>query len=486
METSLSKKTFWSFSSSCAGRDLTYTLVSLFFITFVQYTCGLSTKQFSVLSIIIILCRVWDAINDPLMSTIITNTKSKKGRYLPWVLFGSIANSVFLVLLFLSPNLEGWSYVFYLGACYLLWGMTYTANDVSYWSLIPHLARSKNLRDKITTSVAIFASIGQFITGGLIPILTTGNMINVYRIYACVSAVIFLISQVLVYLLVEDKDDNEKRENVKFKEMFKIIFNNKQLLVMTVVTLLYSLASILLTSFGTNFFYFKLGYDGNNITIFTVIFAIGTLLAQFLFGFLAKKYKRSEMMKCATYTMIISYVVFFVLANLPLSLFNDNKTLYLLILCIVGLIIFASQGLHYLITLIMLTNTIEYDEWKTSVRNEAITFSIRPFMVKLASAIQQGLLTLTLLASGLYAITEKLSQLELDKAKNPNLDIKALATSYLTQATSSQILILTLGMCILPAILFTIEYIIIRKKYIIDENLYEQILKEINERKANG
>ena len=104
MEKELTGRNKWGFASNCIPRDLTYVLVSLFFLTFIQYTCGFTNQQFIVLSSIIVLCRVWDAVNDPMMSTIITNTKSRFGRYRPWILIGAISNSVFLVLMFLSPG----------------------------------------------------------------------------------------------------------------------------------------------------------------------------------------------------------------------------------------------------------------------------------------------------------------------------------------------------------------------------------------------
>ena len=118
MNNELSSKNKWAFSSGCTGRDLAYTLVSLFFMTFVQFTAGLDETQFIVFSIIIIGCRFWDAVNDPMMSTLITNTKSRFGKYKPWILIGAIANSIFLVGLFFSPGLEGWGYVIYLGIMY--------------------------------------------------------------------------------------------------------------------------------------------------------------------------------------------------------------------------------------------------------------------------------------------------------------------------------------------------------------------------------
>lgn len=482
MEKELNARNKWGFSSGCTGRDLSYTLVSLFFLTFVQYTCKLTAAQFSALSIIIILCRVWDAVNDPMMSTIITNTKSRFGRYKPWILIGAIVNAFFLVGLFISPGFSGWGYVAYLGVMYLGWGMTFTMNDVSYWSMIPHLAKSKNARDKLTGMVAIFASVGQFVSGGLVPVLTTGNMIVGYRVYAIVSAALLVISQLMVFFLVEDKDTSAPEKPIGLKDMFRIIFKNKQLLVMAVVVLSYSLASALLNTFGTNFFYFKFGYDGTYMTIFTVIYALGTLASQFLFQIFSKKYSRATLVKVSTYFLVAGYLLFFALCNLPIEWFG-NKMIYLAVLSVVGCLIFAGQGIFYLTMLIMLTNTIEYDEWQTGVRNEAITFSVRPFMVKLSTALQQGVLTVVLLATGLYAITDKLADLEAQKASGALQDITAQANELLAGTSGWQIFGLTIGMCLIPIVLFILEYILLKKKYIIDEEMYEKMIKEIESRK---
>ena len=206
----ISKKSKWSYAIGCTGRDMCYTLVSLFLLTYIQYTNLVNTTQFTVLTIIIVLCRVWDAINDPMMSTIISNTRTKFGKYRPGVLIGCISNAIILVLMFTlriditnNPNL-GWWNVCILGILYLLWGMTYTTNDVSYWSLLPVLSEDKKDRDNLTTMVAIFASIGAVTAGGLIPLFTTGNMIEGYRLFAIIFAIIFLICQLNVFFFTHD------------------------------------------------------------------------------------------------------------------------------------------------------------------------------------------------------------------------------------------------------------------------------------------
>ena len=135
--------------------------------------------------------------------------------------------------------------------------------------------------------------------------------------------------------------------------------------------------------------------------------------------------------------------------------------------------------------LIMLTNTIEYDEWQSGDRNEAVIFSVRPFMVKLSSAIQTGIVSVSLVICGLYEITEKIGDLEIDKniGKISQDDLFTTATKLLNQANDTQLFGLSVAMTIIPILLFVATYFIIKKKYIIDEDFYEKITKEIADRK---
>ena len=191
------KRSKWSYAVGCTGRDMCYTLVSMFLLMYIQYTGLVNQTQFGVLTTIIVLCRVWDAVNDPMMGTIISNTNTRLGKYRPWVLVGCLSNAIFLVLLFTLRFENGWANVCALGVLYLLWGMTYTINDVSYWSLLPALSETKEDRNKLTAMIAVFASIGAFTAGGLVPTFTTGNAIDGYRIFGITFASLFVLCQFL-------------------------------------------------------------------------------------------------------------------------------------------------------------------------------------------------------------------------------------------------------------------------------------------------
>lgn len=527
----LNKRNKWSLSIGCIGRDLCYTLVSLFLLTYLQYTGLFNTTQFVVMSIVIIACRVWDAINDPMMGTIITNTKTRFGKYRPWVLIGAVLNSIFLVLMFTVRFENGWANVIFIGLSYLLWGMTYTMNDISFWDLLPALTSDKKDRDNLTTSVAVCASIGAFISGGLIPIVTPTRMIEAYKLISIIWAIVFLACQLLVFFGVHDnkhdkfmepKEDlmtEKDEEKISLKSMVKILFSNKQLMVMAIVVFLYSLGSAILNAFGQNFFYFKFGYlssssssisGGMMMTIFTVIYALGTIISQAIYPTLANKFKRNQLVNVSIITLSIGYLLFFLFANVL------NGMLCFIILCILGIFIFIGQGVFYLAMLVMLTNTIEYGEWQTGKNHAAIAFTVRPFMVKLSGAVQYGVVALSLIVCGLFTITENVGDVEVliglikegdistyseslkyltDLGHDPvvigsyflNPDISLLEglqqyASSLFVANTGSMLGLTASMCLLPVILFVIALFVIKKKYIIDEAMYEKIINEIKER----
>ena len=103
----LDKRTKWSYCVGATGRDMAYALVSMYLITYIQYTMKLTVAQYGAISAILVVCLIWDAINDPMMGTIVDNTKTKFGKYRPWILIGALANGVVLFLLFTSFGMKG-------------------------------------------------------------------------------------------------------------------------------------------------------------------------------------------------------------------------------------------------------------------------------------------------------------------------------------------------------------------------------------------
>ena len=168
----ISGRTRWSFGLGCIGRDAAYTLVSTFIMTYLTLAVGLSDWQLMVVGGIMVAARIWDAVNDPMMGTIIDNTHTRWGKFKPYILSGALLNSVFIVLLFTDFGLSEVWFLVVFGITYVMWGMTYTMNDISYWSMLPSLTVNPKERERATSLARIGANIGLFLITALVPMIT--------------------------------------------------------------------------------------------------------------------------------------------------------------------------------------------------------------------------------------------------------------------------------------------------------------------------
>src|SRR3989339_1094904 len=193
MTQSISKQTKYVYAMSGMGRDMMYALYANFLLVFLTDALGLPNWQLIAVGTIIAVSRIWDAINDPMMGTIVDNTKSKHGKFKPWILIGAVTSAIVFFVLFQDLGLSGTSFVVVFGILYVLSGMTFTMNDISYWSMYPSFTTDPKERESIGSLARIFASIGMFITIALVPIIYqnwSGGPIQAFSILAGVIATI--------------------------------------------------------------------------------------------------------------------------------------------------------------------------------------------------------------------------------------------------------------------------------------------------------
>lgn len=147
----------------------------------------------------------------------------------------------------------------------------------------------------------------------------------------------------------------------------------------------------------------------------------------------------------------------------------------------IGFVIFFFQGLYNLAVIVMLNNTIEYDELRFGERHDSVISAIRSFSVKLAGAVNQGISALVLIVSGIYTVSQNISGLEIEVGKGSLTSAQALekANAFAAQVQPRQTLLLRLGMVAIPILTLTGAYLLIRKKYRLTEEAYEKIVAEI-------
>ena len=132
------KRNLLLFPLGTVGRDAVYALINSFLLTFVLFTRSLNAAQLTAITAIMVAARIFDALNDPIMGSIIEHTHSRFGKFKPWLTIGVLSTSV-VIYLFFNTDLHGWSFVCLFGILYFLFSITYTMNDISYWGMIPAL-----------------------------------------------------------------------------------------------------------------------------------------------------------------------------------------------------------------------------------------------------------------------------------------------------------------------------------------------------------
>lgn len=487
----VSTRTRLSYGLGCIGRDANYTLVSNFILTYLTLAVGLSNWQLGAVGVVMIIARVWDAVNDPMMGTIIDNSNTRFGKFKPFILAGALLNSVFTVLLFANPANPHSEvlYVVIFGITYLLWGMTYTMNDIAYWGMLPSLTVDHAQREKVTSLARIGASIGLFSVTAAVPILTAGGMGSMYRPIALVVAGVFVACQLLVVVGVQENRSalTHAQNHTTLRGMVRIIAKNDQLLTLAVAILLFNIGYFTTTGFGVQFFYFDYGvFGGPEFTIFAATIGVAQILTMALYPLITKGMNRKKQFTLGTVLVVIGYLALFGIGYLPFLPMN------MVMLCIIGFVLFSGQALIQLLNYVLLADTVEYGQWKLGTRNDSIVYSLNPFITKLASAVQAGIFSLTLILSGLNATSNEISGLENqmnllgEGAEAVRQGIIDEGNRIVQQIPDSATFILRVSMIVLPLLLILACYFIFLKKFRIDEVFYEKMIADLKQRAGMG
>lgn len=477
----VSKSTKYIYSMTGMGRDLMYALYANFLLVFLTDALGLENWQLVSIGTIIAVARIWDAINDPIMGTIIDNTKSRYGKFKPWIILGALTSGIVFYLLFQDLGLAGTSFIVVFAILYFLSDLTFTMNDIAYWSMYPSFTANPKERESIGSLARIFASIGMFIAIALVPIIYQNwsiGPVKSFSIIALVVVLIFIISQLILVLFVKQPknkiaDIESKKSNLK--DMVKVIFKNDQLVVIIIAIFLFNCGYFITTSLGIYFFNYDFNkYGGAEFTIFSAILAVSQLLSLISFPYLMKIMTRKKLFTISVIMIAVGYVLFMSAGYVPFL------PLSMVTIGIAGFILFSGQGFIQVLVLVMLADTIEYGQWKLGTRNESIIFAINPFVTKLATSVQVFVVSITLAASGLNEFV--INPLTEAKKANPNLSTEEARQMIASNVTSEMLLNLRSAMIIVPLILIIISYVIYRWKYKIDANMFKQITSDLEAR----
>ena len=120
-ELTLKQKT--AFGIGAVGKDMVYALSASYVMYYYQDVLGLSA---SFVGLVLMAARFFDAFNDPFMGVLVAKTRTRWGRFRPWIFSGTLLNALVLYALFAAPVLDEAALMIYFCVVYILWGVTYT------------------------------------------------------------------------------------------------------------------------------------------------------------------------------------------------------------------------------------------------------------------------------------------------------------------------------------------------------------------------
>ena len=446
----LTKKEKIAYGTGAVGKDMVYSLVAGFLMYFYNTVLGISA---SFIGVLFMGARLFDAFNDPIMGVIIDKTKSKFGKFRPWLLTGTLLNTLVLYAMFSLPeSLEGRSLLILSSVAYIIWGMTYTMMDIPYWSMIPAITDHGKERENISVIARSCAGLGFAIpvalTMVIVPILGGGNESVGFSRLALIIGIIFIVSVTMTVIHVKERV-TPKEKSPSLKQMFYALVRNDQALVVVIAIVMFNSSLYLTQQLAVYFF----KYDIGNAALFGIFGTVGgaaQILSMMSLPILRKKYECKTILVGAIMTTLLGYTILFVL-----GIMNNQNILFL---SIAAVIIFIGFGLATVLTTIFLADTVDYGEYKNSHRTESIIFSMQTFVVKLASAF-------SVLIAGL------------------GLDFIGLDIDALKQAPET-LLGLRILMIIVPMVGLIVCILFFMKFYKLNDNKLQNIARSLEERRV--
>lgn len=463
----LTGKEKFAYGIGAVGKDMVYMLSASYILYYYQDIMGVSAVA---MGIILFAARIFDAFNDPIMGVIVAKTKTKWGKFRPWLFVGTLLNAIVLYFMFSAPPaLTGSGLVAYAAVTYIVWGVTYTMMDIPYWSMVPAFTESGKEREGLSALARSCAGVGSALISiftvlsvsalGNLAGGTTGTEVERlgYKYFALVIASLFMLFTTITCLTIKEKSSVDM-ETASVKDMFKALLQNDQAMTMVIAIVMINTALYITSNLVIYFFKYDFSPASweANYTLFNTFGGGFQILAMMILFPLLRKFMDTLRIFYLSFTMaFLGYIILLVIA------FTGSTNVYLLL--VPAFLIMSAIGMLNVIVTVFLANTVDYGEWKNHRRDESVIFSMQTFVVKLASGVA------ALIASVVIA----LFHIKKDETA-------AVLTAIDTQSRMG----LRMCMTLIPIAVLIVGLVVFKKKYILTDEKLEEITNEIQTRNS--
>ncbi|NRO72834.1 Lactose permease [Lactobacillus helveticus] len=469
----VSGKQIVSYASFCLGNlghSAFYGVMSTYFIIFI--TSGMfsglnqsvADKLVGLITGLMVLVRIIELVIDPILGNVVDNTKTRWGKFKPWILIGTVVSAALLLILFTGifglaqQNWILFAILFVL--IYIAFDVFYSLSDVSYWGMVPALSEDSHERGIYTSLGAFSGTIGWNSLPIIVVPLVTGVTYAVtgkheegapgWFAFAAVISALAIICALIVCFGTKEKHNiirNSAKQKTTLRQVFGAIFHNDQILWPSLAYLLYSLAAVITN--GVLFYMYKFVIGKPND--FWVVGVIATIIGCCIspsFPVLNKYIPRKWLFIAGQTCMVLAYVLF---------IFGRNNVF----LMDLGLVLF-NINFALLVTVLTLTDAIEYGQLKIGQRNEAVVLAVRPMIDKFTGAVSNALVGYVAIAAGMTG------------------------SATAADMTSKGINTFNMMALYIPLALAVLSIVVFLSKVTLSEKKHAQVIEELKSKLAQG
>ena len=398
------KKEFWMFSVAALGQGMIYATMSSFIS---DYYVNVMQVPLLFVLLLMLLARVWDAVNDPLMGIIVDRHTTRWGKMKPYVAFAALPIAALTFLMFFNPNFaSSTATMIYCSVVYVMWGMTYTLADVPFWSLPNVMTNNPSERANTISFARTLNGVGSALPSVLFTVMSwfIANDQTKYSITSGTAAIIGIILFMLTFSSKERINiPNKPRKSKSEPSQLKRIFTCKPLMLVIIMGILSS-GRYLMQGAALHVARYALYVGPTEIAGLTTV-ELATLASKSkgsiylilqicsaagMFGsmlFMPFFYKRFDYKKIVIFTCIAGFLSSIITAIIgAFCIYGDNQWMvyllipFLLIECI-------PLGALNITAYAMIGDCLDYLEWQTGYRDNALGSSCQSFVNKLGNAL---------------------------------------------------------------------------------------------------
>ena len=372
------KKERFSYWTYFVGQNIYYNITAAFISTYL----AMQGIDLAKVAIVLLIVKIWDAINDPIFGFIFDKVKFKNGqKSLPWLRIAVALIPVVTIALFSIPGaLSQTGKLIWFGVAYLLWDTVYTLTDVPAYAMLNTMTADLQERNMLLSMNRIFSGVGVLLYGVVLPLLISESVGMSASMAIAIMSVFSAITMVPLCVNCKERNYNPADEDESFtpRQMFSYLRQNKYLLTY------YSgyMVSAALSTSGAVLLFVSFYLFGNSLyaIVLNILNMVPGVFAAMAMPTLLKKFDKFRMLFSLTIVnILLGLVIYFV--------GYKNEILFLVLTCIRTVPVCVVGILAFMFT----PDCAEYGQYKSGISAKGITFAIQTFSVKITGAVSSSL-----------------------------------------------------------------------------------------------